>query len=427
MKNYNKLDSAAKLYPSVTNKNNTSVFRISVVLNEQVDAHLLQIAVNMIFERFKPYFMRLKSGVFWNYFDFNSFHFTIEKEFESPCQSILAADNKGFILKVLYYKNRISVEAFHSITDGSGVLEFVKSLTYYYLTIKHGEMPHENKILLYDENVKSNYEDSFLKYFNRYTKEDKQFIKKKLNAFKMNGEKFKRRGNSVVVGLVSVDALKTCCKNHNCTITAFLSALLIKSIYEVKQKHTDNTSPIVIALPVNLRKTFESNSLRNFFGLTHLSYTMRENTSLSDIIKELTEQLIENTSQKSLQAMSKVSVRRSMNIFSKHTPLILKNMFLPYFYSAIGEKKKTIPFSNMGNVLMPQDTHKYISHFEFLVYPTKLTHISMGGCSFNDVLALSFTRSILDASIIKHFFIELKKLANTDISVYSNMWGEDNE
>ncbi len=427
MKSYNKLDSAAKLYPSVTNKNNTSVFRISVVLNENIDANLLQIAVNMIFERFKLYFMRLKSGVFWNYFDYNTLHFTIEKESECPCNSILAADNKGYILKVLYYNNRISVEAFHSITDGSGVLEFTKSLVYYYLTIKHGAMPHENKVLLYDEKVKSNYEDSFLKYFKRFTKEDKQFIKKKLNAFKMDGKKYKRKGNSVVVGLVSVNALKDYCKLKNCTITAFLSALLIKSIYDVKQKHSSDNKPIVIALPVNLRKTFKSDSLKNFFGLTHLSYTMSDSTNLDDIIIDLSAQLIENTSEESLGAISKASVRRSLNIFSKNTPLVLKNIFLPYFFSALGEKKKTVPISNMGNVLMPQETYKYISHFEFILYPTKLTHISIGACSFNDKLALAFTRSIIDADLIRYFFMQLKQITNTDISVYSNMWGENDE
>ncbi len=427
MKNYLKLDSTAKLYPSVTSKNNTSVFRISVVLNEQIDKNILQLAVNMIYERFHLYFMRLKTGVFWNYFDNNPFHFTVEKENECPCNPILAAENKGHTIKVMYYHNRISVEAFHSVTDGSGVLEFIKSLVYYYLNIKYKDIPHENKILLFDEKIQSNYEDSFLKHFKHFSKEDKAFLKKKENAFKINGKKFKKRGNSVVIGITSVNALKEICKIYNCTITVFLSALLIESIYQIKQKNSGNTKPIIISLPVNLRKAFNSNSLKNFFSLTHLSYTMKENDTINDIITEISGQLVENTSQDHLKAVTKASVRRSVNIFSKHTPLVLKNLFLPYFYSIMGEKKKTIPFSNLGNVTMPSGTTKYIEHFEFLLYPTAQTHIGLGACSFNDKLSLSFTRRILDTSVIKCFFEKLKQITNSEINVYSNMWGVTDE
>ncbi len=427
MKNYNKLDTMAKLYPSVASKNNTSVFRISIVLKEKIDKNALQLAVNMIYERYHLYFKRLKNGIFWNYFDNNYLHFKVEEEKACPCTSILAGENNGYVLKVLYFNNRISVEAFHSITDGSGVVEFLKSLTYYYLVIKHGNIEHENKILLYDEIAKSNFDDSFIKYFSRFTKEDKQYLRKSKFAFKFNGKKYKKRGNSVVVGIADVSAIKTYCKNSNCTITAFLSALLIESIYEIKQKGTDNTRPIVIALPVNLRKQFESDSLKNFFGLTHLTYYVNENTKFEDIVAEMTKQISLNTSAENLKAISRETVRRSSNVFSKHTPLVLKNLFLPYVYSVMGEQKKTIPFSNLGNISMPEGTKKYIEHAEFLVYPTSITHLSIGVCSFDNKLSLNFTRTYTDASIIRYFFTKLQEKTDSIVNVYSNMWGDSNE
>ncbi len=428
MENLNKLDLAAKLFPSVTNKDNSSVFRLSVVLKEEIDRKTLQVAVNMIYERFSIFFMRLRTGFFWNYFDKNRLYFTVEEEENSPCFTIISHENKDFMLKVLYYGNRISVEAFHSITDGSGVVEFLKSLTFYYLTIKHHHnFDDEGKILLFDEIDEENFEDSFDKFFSKPATNIKKNKSKTFqkNSYRIKGKKFDKKGNNVVTGIVSIESIKKYCKDKKCTITGLLLANLFFAIYNAKQKFENNKKPIVVTVPVNLRAKFESNTLKNFFGVVNISYAVNDDTDFFELIDSITEQLNIYTDKDYLESESRQNAKISDNPFSKHTPLFIKNMVLPIGFTLMGEVKKTISVSNIGKIDFPSGLTPYIEHTEMIIYPTLKSPINCSVCSFNDKLSINFVRTIKEADIIREFFITLKEKINSDMIVYSNQWEED--
>lgn len=426
MKNYNKLDVAAKIFPAVTSKKNSSVYRVSVILKQEIDPHCLQIAVNLLYERFSIFFMRLRKGVFWNYFDKNYFYFRVSQDSDSPCQNILSDNHDGYIIRVLYYKNRISVEAFHSITDGSGVFEFLKSLVYYYICIKYHKAGDQGKIMRFDETEKNDI-DGFIKYFKNSKK--KRLIKKRIqkNAFRLKGKRFKHKGNCIVSGIVPVSSVKRYCKQLNCTITAFLISTMIITIYECKQKHTKNKKPIVVAVPVNLRTLFPCNTLKNFFGVVNIGYEVKEQTEYKEIVASVSEQLKITLNPINLANDSEKNVRLAENIFSASTPLVLKNMVLPIGFNVIGEEKKTITISNVGKFDVPDDIKPYIEHLEVMLYPTVKSPINCGVCSFEDKLVISFSRSITDVEVIREFFINLSKKIGCEVLVYSNDWGEDDE
>ncbi len=427
MENFNRLDAAAKLFPSVTSTHNSSVYRVAVILKEEINPLILQLAVNMIYERYNMFFRRLRKGFFWNYFDTNHIHFTVEEENSTPCSTIISNENKGYIIKVLYFGNRISVEAFHAITDGAGIIEFIKSLVYYYLTIKHGPIDSEGKILLYDEISKKDDEDSFVKNFRKSNKVKSRTDKKQDNAFRIKGKRFRRGGHRVISGIISIADLKRYCKHKGCTITALLIANMIVSIYKGKQKKTRSNNPIVVAVPVNLRKIFNSDTLKNFFGVVNVGYYMEENSSFEDVLASVTEQLKNSLNADQLKENSEKTLKLSDNIFSKHIPLVLKNVVIPVGFNIIGESKKTITISNIGQLDFPQGACKHIEHTELLLYPTQKSRINCGVCSFEDKLVVSFTSSVSDTAVIREFFISLVNFANLDITVYSNSWGDNDE
>ncbi len=428
LENYNKLDAAAKLFPSVRSKNNSSVYRLSVVLNEEVDKKILQLAVNMIYERYSLFFLRLRRGFFWHYFDKNHIHFTVAKEKKSPCNDILSFENKGYIIKVLYYKNRISIEAFHSITDGSGVVEYLKSLVYYYLCIKHGNVDHQGKILLFNE-TDTNDGDSFIEHFGNAQikrKKQKNDISSK-NSFLIKGKHFRRKGNSVITGIVSVNELKRYCKQKNCSITAFLTANMIMSIYVNMQKNSADKKPIVIAVPVNLRKLFDSKTLKNFFGVISVGCSMSDDITFEKLLDIVSEQLKSAGDQEHLIDSSVKKLNISKNVFSRYTPLIFKNLIVPIGYNFIDDIKKTMSISNLGPISFPDGVKKYIEHTEIFLYPTAKKPINCGICSFEDKLSVNFTRNIKDSGLMKEFFSSIVKITGVSVSVYSNMWGDDYE
>ncbi len=432
MKNHNQLDSVAKLFPAVTSKSNSSVFRLSVVLKEEVNPHTLQLAVNMIYERYSLYFLRLRRGFFWNYFDTNFVHFEVEEEHQSPCISILSHENRGYIIKVLYYKNRISVEAYHAITDGSGIIEFIKSLLYYYLSITHGALDHQGKVLLFNETEKND-EDSFKKYFNNIKSHEgkrrkaTKKTKNSPNSFRIEGKKFKHRGHSVVTGVLPLSEFKNYCKTNNCSITAFIITNLIFAIYNEKQKGTNSQKPIVIAVPVNLRKLFPSSTLKNFFNVVNVGYTMTEEVDFKTLLQSITSQLQLTNDSDFLEEASKKRLKLSKNPVSRHTPLVVKNVVVPIGFKFMGELKKTMTISNIGSYNFPDEMKPYIEQTEVFLYPTAKSPINCSACSFEDNLSISFTRSISDASIIREFFTSLVKATGIDINMYSNQWGDKYE
>ncbi len=427
MDNFNRLDAAAKLFPSVTSKNNSSVYRVAVILNEQIDPLTLQLAVNMIYERYNMFFCRLRKGFFWNYFDTNHIHFTVEEESSTPCSAIISNENKGYIIKVLYFGNRISVEAFHAITDGSGIVEFIKSLVYYYIVIKHGAIDSEGKILLYDEVGKKNDEDSFVKNFRKSSTVKSKIEKKQDTAFRIKGKKFREGGHRVISGIISIEQLKKCCKDNNCTITALLIANMIYCIYTVKQQFSKDDSPVVIAVPVNLRKVFGSDTMKNFFGVVNIGYTVKGEASFDDILMSVTKQLSMALDAEQLEEKSKKTLSMSDNVFSKHLPLVLKNVVIPVGFNIIGERKKTITISNIGKIDFPTGATHYIKHAELLLYPTQRSIVNCGVCSFEDKLVISFTSAVTDTLIIREFFTSIVKYAGIDVTVYSNSWGGADE
>ena len=66
---WDKLDNTAHLFPSIAGESMTNVYRISVTLKEEVQVEFLQQALDMILPKFDGFNLRMRTGVFWYYFE----------------------------------------------------------------------------------------------------------------------------------------------------------------------------------------------------------------------------------------------------------------------------------------------------------------------------------------------------------------------
>jgi hypothetical protein len=114
-----RLDNAAKIYPAIKDKELTSVFRISAKLRHRIKARQFLEAVHEIENRFPYYKVKLKSGFFWYYLEHQNLPIAVEADKEIPCR---AFDRQELMFRVLVFKNSVSVEFSHILTDGTGAL-----------------------------------------------------------------------------------------------------------------------------------------------------------------------------------------------------------------------------------------------------------------------------------------------------------------
>ena len=128
---WRKLDNAAKIFPMVSNKKFTSVFRVSVILKENIDKEILQEALNQVIEKQVSFKVKLTKGFFWYYLEENVKRPEVKEENDYPCRSIDFNANNNYLFKVTYFKNKINIDIFHALTDGNTAMIFFKSNSLY--------------------------------------------------------------------------------------------------------------------------------------------------------------------------------------------------------------------------------------------------------------------------------------------------------
>ncbi len=418
-----KLDNTAKLFPAITTRRNSSTFRISMNLMENVDPTLLQEAVDLVIKRFPMFSVRMRRGFFWYFLETNDEKLMVYKEEDAPCSRINRFLNNEYLLRVLYFNKKISVEFFHSITDALGALEFIKLLVMEYLKLRGINIDSQNRTLSLDD-LPSTYEteDSFKNYF----KSGKTNSDKESKAYKIKGTNFNNFGNNVIKIVMDLDDIKALSKKYNVTITQYITGLFSYSIQKEKIKSTTNKNPINIFVPVNLKKFFPSKTLRNFFSVITTSIGYDREVSLAEILKDISAQFKSKLTKEKLQDDISSNYKTERVLYIRIAPLFIKNLFLRLAFDS-GTRLQTTTVSNIGRINLPDDMKELVDHMEVVVYSSRINVINCAICSVNDKFIITFSRTILEPVIIKNFVQHLAETENIEMKLFSNGWGLDNE
>lgn len=395
---WNRLDHAAKIFPPTSNKRDTKVFRFACELLEPVEPDFLQVALDRTIEVFPVYQSILKGGLFWYYLENSDIKPMVKPESTPPCAALYDRNSKNLLFEVTYYKNRINFEVFHALTDGTGALQFLRSLVFHYIVLRHAE-DFQGKIpdFDYDASLTQRADDSFEKY---YSKNDKQKKKKRHIAYKIRGLKLSESRIRVVEGTVSVRSVLNEAHKYHATLTSFLAAVLMCSIYQ-EMAEWEKRRPLVLNVPVNLRQYFPSETMRNFFGIIEADYDFKKNPAgLENVIAHLTECFERELTPERLGARLNELAALEHNIFARAIPRVFKDIILKtaYKYSA---RESTATISNVGKVKMPTELVPYIRLFDVFLSTSKY---QLCICSFQDNLKITFTTPLVSTEIEKNFF-----------------------
>lgn len=417
---WNKLDNASKIFPATCSYRDPKVFRIACELFETVDKEVLQKALDITMERFPLYKSILRRGVFWFYFETSDIHPIVEEENNSVCAPIYRKYERNLLFRVFYYKKRINLEVFHALSDGTGALWFMKTLVYHYLFIKHkDELEGKVQGLNYNASISEKMDDSFLRHypgwdfkkqFSRQKKEDK-FVK----AYRIKGKKNEENRVKVIEGGMSAKQVLEQAHKYNTTLTIFLAALFIATIYQdMPLRKKDN--PVVLSIPINLRQFFKSETVRNFFSTMNVKYSLKDkDLDLGEVIKSLNESFKRGLTEESLRRHLNWLISLERNLLTRVVPLPLKKFSLRVANMVV-DLGITAAVSNVGRIEMPEIFQKYI--YQFIVIPN-VKRPQMAICTYGDRLVVTFASPFKETELQKNFFRTLAQMG-IEIDISSN-------
>ena len=406
-----RLDNAAKIYPAARNEKWSNVFRVSATLKEEVDVEVLRSALEVTLHRFPSIGVRLRKGAFWYYLEQLATAPEIREENSYPLTRMSKKETRKCAFRVLVYHRRIAIEIFHSLTDGNGAMIFLKSLVAEYLEKKHGiHIPAENGVLgRIEEPSEEELEDSFQKHAGKLCAS-----RKERTAFHLGGTPESRGFLHLTCFKLPVNQVLEKAHEYGVSLTTFLCAAMMQALQNIQKEKVLNPNrrkPIKVLIPVNLRKLFPSQSLRNF-----VLYTIPEilpklgEYSFEEICQVIKSKMSTDITAKNMSMMIATNISSERLMAVRVMPLFVKNFVMKAVFDSVGEKKSCLSMSNLGAVKMPKVMMQYVERLDFILGVQATAPYNCGVVSFGDKLYVNFIRNIREAELEYHFFEVLREM-----------------
>ena len=384
-----KLDNAAKVFPGQDSSSWSNVYRLSATLTEIVDPTLLEKALEITLRRFPTFDVRMRNGLFWHYLEKNPYGIPpVMEDIANPCTRFKMKENRGYLFKVYYYEKRLSVEFYHSLTDGYGASRFFMTLVAVYLRLTGKDIPSGESVFDVNEKPRpEESEDSYSKVCNSKAKA------KRLQKFtyRFKGKRLPKHVVNVTTGYMPVSAIKEKAAEHGVTVTEYLAAVLLWVMYNMqKQEKKNKEKHVGIQIPVNARGFFGSETLRNFM----LCYSFQIDPKMGEytfpeIVKQLSLYLRFINNEKELQAMMNGNMGIERNPLMKIIPSIVKDFGVNVVYKIAGEKATSCLISNVGIIKTPKEMEQYIEKLVLVMGPAMINGARCGSLSYKGTLAFS--------------------------------------
>jgi len=95
---WRRLDNSAKIFPMSTGEKYSTVFRLSVILKEEIKPDVLQKALIQTLDKYQLFKVKMKLGLFWYYLEHNAKMPIVEEEKDYPCKYINPKKNNRLLV-----------------------------------------------------------------------------------------------------------------------------------------------------------------------------------------------------------------------------------------------------------------------------------------------------------------------------------------
>ena len=402
-----RLDLSAIVYPTLQRKNFSSVYRLSVVLKEKVEPDLLQRAVDETLPRFPTFKVAMRKGVFWRYLEPNDRPGPfVEPDIANPCMPMSFQNSSRYLIRIYYYEKRISLEVFHSLSDGGGAMYLLRTMTAVYLRLKGHPIPVGQGVLdLMEEPDAGELEDAYFRYASSKVRPPRSREK----TYRIRGTREPFYTLNIITGVLPVQQVLSAARTYQVSVTEYLNAVLL---YALLQKQKDDRVfrelPVSIAMPVNLRRFFPSKTLRNFITMVYPAIDPRMGDyTFEEIVLQVHHFMRYYINNKFLNADITTNAAVTRNPFIRVVPLFFKDIVIRQFYKRVQDKQSSAGLTNLGIIETPEEMKAHIERFDVLMGQPFSARTNCAVVSFGEILSISFASSIVEADVERMFFRKL--------------------
>ena len=406
------LDNSAKIYPFSMNHNWMSTFRISYYLKEDIIPEVLQIALLYTIKRFPTFKTSIRKGFFWYYMDTITKRIHISEENTLPVSNINISNVGKVPFKVYYFRNRISVEFFHMLTDGTGGLIFTTTLVNEYIRLLGNKVSYNYYALDPDDEVDpEEVKDQFI----GRGSESKSSNLISSNALKIDGKKTKVGINKIIHYDLDANKLHKLAKENECTVNEFVTAI----IFHILARNITKSGEIKIQIPVNLRKYYDVKTMRNFALYDSIVIDKDKCNNIKFLVKEIHKQCNDKLSKDKMDGM----ITESTNLVSKLNliPIFLKKTIAYIISNKIAERGTTTVFSNLGRVDIPKELSEKVIKGDFILGTTAAKKELFSLITINDIATLTMCKFSINNKIELDFYEIFK-----EYGILVDVHGSDN-
>ena len=406
-----RLDNAALIFPAAQRRHWSNAFRISFTFSDPVDPDVLQRALARVAPRFPTVLVRLRRGMFWHYLEELETPPSVQPDTWQPLKSMTGADVRRCAIRVLYYRDRMAVEFFHAVTDGTGGMVFAKSLAAEYVRARYGvTVPCTDGVKDPDEPPpEAECIDSFQENAGpRAAPRDDR------NVYRAKGETEPDRFLHVTTGILDARQLQREAKAHGVTVTAYLTALLLQGLLQMQaedEPRRRRRSPVKVQIPVNLRKLYGGETMRNFVAVANIGVDPRlGDYSFEELVQLVHHQMALTITEKNMRAIFTPNVNDERNRLMKLVPLGLKNIVMRLVFDAVGERVASLSLSNLGNVQLPDAMAPYVRRVEFVLGAQASAPYNCSVTSWQGKTCISIVRNCVEPRLERAFFTALVQM-----------------
>lgn len=404
-----RLDNAAKIYPAARKRTWSNLFRLSASFAEDIDRSVMQSSLDVTARRFPSISVRLRRGMFWYYLEEVPTAPQIDDEAVFPLVSMPDRELRSCAFRVIVYKNRVAVEFFHALTDANGGMVFLKSLCAEYIKQKYGvSIPCECGVLdRLEEPKPEELEDSFLKPQGIVSKS-----RADTDAYRLTGTPEPDGYLNVTTLIADSDDVLRVAHEKKITLTTLLASSMIMAILNIQKRKVPRLKvrlPVKILVPVNLRRMFGSETLRNFVLYITPGVDPRMGEwEFDEICATIHHLMCLQTTKKEMLSRIMTNVNTERLMILKVMPLFIKNIAMKAVYNAVGETKACITLSNIGRTSVPEGFEKYVKRMDFIIGKQSNLPYTCGVLSYGDKLYINFLRTVKESELELEFFKVLR-------------------